>query len=166
MSEKNKLTEKEKIAIAKQASSGDEASIKKLAGKYDLTEDEIRSWVREFDTLVVEETENVLYLETSEDFEKSVTFGASFDKLNYKRLVFWSFFGSVTLMLFIVAIMLMHDYSRSSVHQDRSERSLFYDIDELQRRDRLKLESFGVVNPDEGIYRIPIDSAITNITTD
>ena len=40
---------------------------------------------------------------------------------------------------------------------------MYYDIDELETSSTEQLNSFGVVNPDEGIYRIPIDSAITKI---
>jgi hypothetical protein len=97
---------------------------------------------------------------------KSVEYGATFDKLNYPRLAFWSVFGTATIVIFIVAIMYIYDYTRSSTAQDGAQRSQFYNIEEIQQRDRTKLDTFGVVDPDEGIYRIPIDSAITLIANE
>lgn len=160
-----KFTEAEKLKIARSADAGGDEAIKSLAAEHNVTEDEIRGWVREMKAGNVTDDDEVT-LDVTEDFAKSVEYGATFDYLNYNRLTFWSLFGSVVIVLFIVAIMFMHEYTRTSSIQDRSEQSVYYDIEQLNRTDQLKLDSFGVVDPDEGIYRIPIDSAITIIATD
>ena len=160
-----KFSDSEKLNIAKSAALGGEEAIKSLAAEHNVTEEEIREWVREMKAGNVNDDDEVT-LDVSEDFAKSVEYGATFDHLNYNRLTFWSLFGSVVIVLFIVAIMFMHEYTRTSSIQDRSEQSVYYDIEQLNRTDRLKLDSFGVVDPDEGIYRIPIDSAITIMATD
>jgi predicted transcriptional regulator len=160
-----KFSDSEKLNIATSAALGGEEAIKSLAAEHNVTEDEIREWVREMKAGNVNDDDEVT-LDVSEDFAKSVEYGATFDILNYNRLTFWSLFGSVVIVLFIVAIMFMHEYTRTSSIQDRSEQSIYYDIEQLNRTDRLKLDSFGVVDPDEGIYRIPIDSAITIMATD
>ncbi len=166
MSKKKTFTEEEKAAIAKQAASGGDQDLNELAEEHGITIEQIKLWIRESNAADVDYAEDEVSLEATDDFEKSVTYGATFDKLNYNRLVFWSAFGTITIVLFIVAIIYMHDYTRTSVSQDRSDQSLFYNIEEIQQRDRVILDSFGVVDPEEGIYRIPIDSAITNIATD
>jgi hypothetical protein len=159
-----KLTEEDKLKIAEMAGSGGTVSIKKLADEFGVSEDEIRNLVHE--TPVSESDGDDYTLEVSDDFLKSVEYGATFDKLNYKRLTFWSLFGTGVIVLFIVAVMFMFEYTRTSSLQSQSERSTFYNIEELQRNEQIKLNTFGVVDPDEGIYRIPIDSAITVIAID
>ena len=62
--------------------------------------------------------------------------------------------------------MFIHDYTESSATQLRSEESQFYDIDDLKQNDEETLNSFGVVDPEASIYRIPIDSAITQIANE
>jgi len=160
-----KLTDSEKLSIARNAAEGGEKAIKSLAAEHKVTEDAIRSWIREMNAGNVTDDDEVT-LDVSDDFAKSIEYGATYDELNYNRLTFWSVFGTVVILLFIVAVMFMHEYTRTSSLQDRSEQSIYYDIEQLERTDQLKLDSFGVVDPDAGIYRIPIDSAITIIATD
>ncbi len=164
--ESKKFTEEEKAAIALKAVTGGDDTVRELAKKHGITEQEIRSWIRETGASSVDDSIEEVSLEASEDFVKSVEYGATFDKLNYPRLVFWSIFGTATIGIFILAIMYIHDYTRSSTALEGAQRSQFYNIEELQQRDRTRLETFGVVDPDEGIYRIPIDSAITLIAND
>jgi hypothetical protein len=167
MSEKSKkFTEEEKAAIALKAGSGGEEAIKKLAIEHGVPEEEIRNWIREMGVSSVDESEEEVSLEASEDFAKSVEYGATFDKLNFPRLTFWSVFGVSVILIFVIALMYIHDYTRSSATLEGAQQSRYYNIEEVQQRDRAKLESFGVVDPDEGIYRIPIDSAITLIVNE
>lgn len=160
-----KITDSEKLNIANSAAVGGEKAVKALAIEHNITEEEIRIWVRDLKAGNVNDDDEVT-LDVTDDFAKSIEFGATFDTLNYNRLTFWSVFGTVVILLFIIAVMFMHEYTRTSSLQDRSEQSIYYDIEELKQTDQVKLDSFGVVDPDEGIYRIPIDSAITIIATD
>jgi hypothetical protein len=161
MSDKRKqLSDVEKAQIAEKAKNAGDEVLRKLAEEYGVTEEEIRSWIHETSAAGVTDEDDVS-LEATEDFIRSVEYGATFDKLNYKRLTFWSLFGTVSVVLFIIGIMFMHEFNRTSALQERFQQSIFYNIDELQQSDRARLESFGVVDPDAGIYRIPIDSAIT-----
>ncbi|MCC5913241.1 MAG: hypothetical protein JJU46_02595 [Balneolaceae bacterium] len=160
------FTSEEKAAIALKAVSGDTDAKQELAKKHGITVEIIDQWIHETGVQNVDEDEESVDLEASESFADSVLFGAVPDKLNYPRLVFWSVFGTVTIVLMIVAIMAIHDFTVTSSEQQRSAESRFYNIEEIQERDRIKLDSFGVVDPNEGIYRIPIDSAITRIAQD
>ncbi len=165
MSKKSKkLTEEEKLKIVERAATGGAEALSNLADEFGVTDEEIQDLIHK--TPVDEEHSKEYTLEVTDDFLKSVEYGATFDILNYKRLTFWSVFGAAVMVLFIVAVMFMYEYTRTSSIQAQSERSTFYDIELLQRTDQVKLNTFGVVDPDEGIYRIPIDSAITNIAID
>lgn len=169
MSKKQKtFTDEEKHSIALKAVAGGDDAIKELSEKHHISEEKIRNWVRETDVTPASDVskEEEVSLDTTEDFIESVNYGANFDKLNYKRLTFWAVFG-IAIMLFIVqSIKFIHEYTKSSATQLRSEQSQFYDIEEIKLNDEETLNSFGVVDPEAGIYRIPVDSAITLIANE
>ncbi|TVR29667.1 MAG: hypothetical protein EA390_09320 [Balneolaceae bacterium] len=166
-SEPKKFTKEEKAAIALKAVSGDDAAKQELAEKHGVTVEIIEKWVRETGVQPVsEEDVNEVTLEASDDFKTSVDFGAVPDKLNYPRLVFWSIFGTAVIVVMIFALMAIYSYTIVGTEQQQSEVSLYFDINELQQRDQATLGSFGVVDPEERIYRIPIDSAITIMAQD
>lgn len=157
----NSLSESDKIRIAKQAAAGSTEDLKHLAKENSVSQQEIQNWIREYNIESSGGQVEEIAIEASENFVESVEYGATFDHLNYNRLTFWSVFGTAVIVLFIVSIMFIHEYTRTSALQRSDESSLYYDINELQEQDKETLETFGVVNPEEGIYRIPIDSAIT-----
>ena len=163
-SKKYSLDEKTKIAL--EASSG---SVEETAGKYGLKVSEVEEFMRETGVesvkTEVEESDDVT-LEVTDDFANSYEFGVTPDKLNYGRLTFWSVFGTAVILLMIISIMYVYDYSFQSIDQQRSAESVYYDITEQKERDRVRLDSFGVVDLEEGVYHIPIDSAIARIATD
>lgn len=167
MSKKQKqFTDEEKNSIALKAVSGGDETIKRLSEKHNISKEEIRNWIRETGVKPVKEKKEEVTLDASENFIASVNYGANFDNLNYRRLTFWSIFGVAVIVIFVQSIMFIHDYTESSSVQLRSEQSQFYEIDKIKQNDQETLNSFGVVNAEEGIYRIPIDSAITQIANE
>ncbi|WP_234571329.1 transposase [Rhodohalobacter sp. 614A] len=162
------FTDEEKKQIALEAASGGEDAITKLSEKHGVSEEEIRNWIRETDVSDVATVtkEEDVSLEATEEFIESVNYGANFDRLNYKRLMFWSVFGIVMMLVIIQSIMFIHNYTESSATILRSEQSQFYEIDEMKLNEQETLNSFGVVDAEAGIYRIPIDSAITQIANE
>lgn len=158
MSSSKNITAAKKAEIIEKAL----AEIKNLAEKHNISEEEIRSWVQEAnDTSVTE-----VSLDVSEEFAGSVEYGAAHDHLNFSKLTFWSVFGTASVIIFVVAVMFMYEFTRTASLQAGSEQSIFFDIQQLQQSDEKRLSSFGVVDPDEGIYHIPIESAIDMIVTD
>lgn len=169
MSKKQKtFTNEEKQKIALEAASGGKEAVKKLSEKHGVSEEEIRKWIRETDVsnVTTGTKEEDVSLDATDEFIESVNYGANFDKLNYRRLIFWSIFGIAVMIIIIQSIMFIHDYTKSSATTLRSEQSQFYDIDEIELNDQQILDSFGVVDPEVGIYRIPVDSAITLIANE
>ncbi len=157
----NSFTESEQIRIAKQAAAGGTEDLKRLAEENSISQQQIQNWIREYNIEAPGDESQEVSLEASESFVDSVEYGATFDNLNYNRLTFWSVFGTAVILIFIISIMFIHEYTRTSALQRSDESSLYYDINELQEQEKETLETFGVVDPEEGIYRIPIDSAIT-----
>lgn len=165
-SEPNNFTKEEKAAIALKAVSGDDAAKQELAEKHGVTVEIIDNWIRETGVEPVEDDEYSVSLEASDEFKTSVDFGVVPDKLNYPRLIFWSVFGTAVIAIMVFALMGIYSYTITGTEQRQSEESLYYDINELQQRDQATLGTFGIVDPEERIYRIPIDSAITIMAQD
>jgi hypothetical protein len=165
-SEPKKFTKEEKAAIALKAVSGDDNAKQQLAEEHGVTVKEIDNWIRETGVEPVTDDEESISLEASDDFRDSVEFGAVHDRLNYPRLIFWSIFGTGVIAIMIFAMMAIYSYTFTETEQQRSDESIYYNITEMQQRSNATLGTFGVVDPEERIYRIPIDSAITIIAQD
>jgi hypothetical protein len=86
-----------------------------------------------------------------------------FDKLNYKRLIFWSAFGIILVAIFVQALLEMYQYNVQTLENRVVGDGEFYKVNRLKVDAREHLNTFGVVDLEEGIYRIPIDSAINDI---
>ena len=162
-----KFTLEEKTRIALEAASGDRGKMINLAEKHNVSVEEIENWIRETGVSNVTspeaDDEESVSIVATEEFAKDYEFGATPDNLNYKRLFFWTTFGTVVILLFVVAVYNVYQYTYDGVMQENAERSQYYDIDELQNEATDQLNSFGVVNMEEEIYRIPIDSAISRM---
>lgn len=164
-SDSNNFTIEQKTAIALKAVSSDDTAKQEIAKEHGITVQQIDKWIRETGVTTVEDEETVS-LEASDDFAQSVEFGVVPDVLNYPRLIFWSVFGTAVIAIMVVSIMALYNFTITGSQQERSATSQFYNISEMKQNDRATLDSFGVVDADEGIYRIPIDSAITLIAQD
>lgn len=99
----------------------------------------------------------------NEDVAAGAGEGAMLDRLNYKRLIFWSVFGLVLVVIFTVALFEMYQYNTQLVGERVSSGSEYYQVNELRRQGEQHLSEFGVVDPDAGIYHIPIDSAMNQM---
>lgn len=160
------FTEEEKAAIALKAASGQENKLQELAEEHGVSVEEIQNWMRETGVTPVKEDDDSVSIETTDNYATSVEYGVSFDTPDYKKIVFWTTFGSAVVLLIIVSVFYVHSYTTSNVADRTSQESQFYNIQEIQRQDAETLNSYGVVDPEEGIYRIPIDSAITEIVNE
>lgn len=154
-----------KAKVVLEASSAEGDDVQQIAEKYDVTKEEIVLWSRDMGISNVDSPESStdeVTLEVKNDsFFSAVEFGAQEDKLNYKRLTFWTVFGTAFVLIIIVSLIYVFDSTISSTQQQVSAQSQYIDVNELKMRDEATLSSFGVINPENGIYRIPIDSAIT-----
>lgn len=94
---------------------------------------------------------------------ESMSYGVMPDHLNIRRMLFWSFLGIALVLIFIISLREMFNYSQAVARESASESTEFYQVNRLKQEARETLNSFGVVDLENGIYRIPIDSAINEI---
>lgn len=95
-----------------------------------------------------------------EEFARSVSKGVMDDNPNYSRLLFWSILGTVIFAFFVYILASIYDFNKYLTEQNVSASDNFYQVEQLKEKANKRLTSFGVVDSEKGIYRIPIDSAI------
>jgi transposase-like protein len=169
-----------KKEVAQKALDQSKKNLDKLSKKYDVPVSVILMWATElekggedvFETEEEEDTssheqsdEGISVEVTDEQLADSVEHGVMQDKLNYKHLIFWSVFGTTLVVIFVWGLIQMYQYN-TGVTQDRvSSESEYYQVNQMKREARQQLDSFGVVDLENGTYRIPIDSAINKVAT-
>ena len=98
---------------------------------------------------------------SSNEMARSVDKGVMDDNPNYRRILFWSILGTTIFVVFVVMLASIYDFNSYLTQTSTSEESSYYQIKELNEKAEQRLTSFGVIDEEKGIYRIPIDSAIT-----
>ncbi len=179
-SEEKRYTAAFKKEVAQKALDQQKKDLDKLSNEYDVPVSVILMWATElekggedvFETdeepqaEPTEETTEVDIEITDKQVADSVEHGVMLDRLNYKRLTFWSVFGTILVLIFVQALFEMNKYNERITQERVSAESEFYQVNELKSEAQEQLESFGVVDLENGIYRIPIDSAINQMAVD
>ncbi|HAC15263.1 MAG TPA: hypothetical protein DCE78_04880 [Bacteroidetes bacterium] len=98
--------------------------------------------------------------------KESLAKGASPDKLNYKSLFGWFFAGILTVVVFIYIAMTLYNYFSFHQGQKSAASAVFYELEDLRAKHNEELTTFGVIDDSSGVYRVPVDSAITLILED
>ncbi|MBN2730919.1 MAG: hypothetical protein JXR26_00690 [Balneolaceae bacterium] len=101
-----------------------------------------------------------------ENVSDSINHGVMGDKHDYKKLTFWSILGILFVVIFVQLLMEMYDQATQINNDQISASSEYYDIREQERKDTERLSSFGVVDIENGVYRMPIDSVINDMAVD
>ena len=179
--EEQNYTSEFKSKVASKALEQGKQNLDRLSDKYDVPVSLILKWTVQLEKegsdafkgeaqtkaeeseAHIEDHESVDVEVDNPDIAESISFGVMHDDLNYKRLIFWSVLGMILVVIFVKGLVEMYQYN-TSVSRDRiSEESQYYQIKQLNKEAQETLNSFGVVDPEEGIYRIPIDSAMNDI---
>lgn len=171
MSSKHSAEFKAKVAL--EAVSKDNKGLSELAEKYDVTVKEITSWSKELHanaSTVFGGTgalvEDVSIESDDPIFIDSVNHGVEAENLNYNRIFLWSGLGVITVIVFIVALIFFAQYSFSNAQKNALNSSTYLEITKLRADQTEHLNSYGVVDLEAGVYRIPIEEAINKIATD
>lgn len=93
--------------------------------------------------------------------EEYLSYGVMHDKHNIKNLTFWSVLGIVIFGVLLVGIFYMYHSNKLIFTEEASVRSEHQEVARMKQQAQERLTSFGVIDEEEGIYHIPIDSAIT-----
>jgi transposase-like protein len=179
-SEENKYTAAFKKEVAQKALDQSKKNLDKLSKKYEVPVSVILMWTTEYekggeDAFDTDEDEEKAVKHKGEavDVEisdqkvaRSVEHGVMDDQINYKRLVFWSVFGIILVLVFVISLFEMNQYNVQSTQERVSADSEYYQVNQMKRESQEQLDSFGVVDLENGIYRIPIDSVISQMTAD
>jgi transposase-like protein len=166
-----------KAKVALEAVNKDDAEIKKIAAKHGVSEEDIKNWIsllvagvsQLFPEEVAEEQpagEDVELSTDDEELANAVNHGVMSDSLNYRKLTFWAALGTSIVVIFVIGLVIFSQYSLFEAQKNASSQTTFADVNELHAKQKQELNSFGVVDIENGLYRIPIDSAINRIATD
>lgn len=180
-SEEQKYSAEFKKEVAQKALNQSKQNLDDLSDQYDVPVSVILMWATELEKGgedVFETSEEDTEEEVTEEYDQvdveitdgkvadSVDHGVMLDQLNYKRLVFWSVFGIIIVSVIVQALYELYQYNQSFIEERVSSESQYYQANQLREEGEQQLDSFGVVDLENGIYRIPIDSAISNIAAD
>lgn len=171
-----------KAKVAQEAIEQDKENLDRLSDKYDVPVSTILTWTVQYekDPELLEKSEEQpdsaadtgqtasdreeVEVEVSDrEIAESMSYGVMFDNLNIRRLIFWSVLGIVLVLIFIFSLREMYQYNRLISQEAASESTEFYQANQQKKEDTETLNSFGVVDLENGIYRIPIDSAINEM---
>ena len=166
-----------KTKVAREALEQDKKDLDRLSEKYEVPVSVIMTWavklekhsadVFEHEEKSGEEEvaagDQVALEVANKDIIDSISFGAMLDRLNYPRLIFWSTIGVVLVIIFVLALIEMYQYNQQVTQEQVSAESQFYQVNQLNQEATEKINNFGVVDLENNIYRIPIDSAINDI---
>ncbi len=168
-----------KAKVALDAVAQGRSVIKDVAKKYEVSEEEVIEWASQLQDEAAKvfgageaeehfqsEVEDIELATEDEEFAAAVEHGVMSDTLNYKKLIFWSAFGTGLVVVFVIGLIYFSQYSLFESQKRVSSNTTFVEISELNAAQEEELNSYGVVDLENGIYRIPIDSAINRIAED
>ncbi|OAN63976.1 hypothetical protein A8B79_14405 [Balneola sp. EhC07] len=176
MSTKHNAKFKAQVAIeALNLSAGDLEEFAKVKG---VSTDQVLDWVsqlKENSATIFEEGQDAhsghhhasgenVNLETEDELLiAAVSHGVNDDNLNYNKLFFWTTFGTGLVVVIIYGLIQFAQASWFDAQNEAAVNSQFSEIKELKAKDAETLNSYGVVDLENGTYRIPIDQAINKI---
>src|SRR5690625_5496605 len=82
-----------------------------------------------------------VYLEANDAFIDSVYYGAVKDKINYKRLTFWTVVGVVMVAVLVLSVIGIYNYTNGSACQQRYEASEYYELERSRVLEQTTLDS-------------------------
>lgn len=170
-----------KAKVVLEAASGEQGSLSEIAGEYEVTPKQIVTWAADMD--LPSEDLHALAREAGVDpddlatdveltsgskrFLDSVSYGVTPDVINMKKLGFWTTFGAGFVLLIVLALMAIYQFTTTQTIQQMLERSgSHYEVEKLKEIEQQRLNSFGVVDADQEVYRVPVDRVIEQIARD
>lgn len=110
--------------------------------------------------------EDVKIESDDQELVAAVNHGVSEDGLVIKSIVNWSIFGIVTVVAFVIALLFYAQFAVNNSQSNVNATSTYREIQKLNEDADAILTSFGVVDLEAGVYRIPINEAINKIAND
>lgn len=107
---------------------------------------------------------NPLNEKMREEFESSLLYGASHDRINLRTVSFWIVLGIIIVVLAIIGVYHMFTYNQFLSSQRAAINAEFIDTENRRQRDHRMLHTFEIIDEENLRFRIPIDSAMTLLT--
>lgn len=162
-----------KAKVALEAVSRSNEVVSEIASKYEVSEEEVRTWAAELKDQAVSVFSSTpaqvtdVEIESDDDtFVHSVEYGVQDDSLDYKKLYLWSGIGTAAVVVFVVVLIFFSQYAMDSAQENAGDTSTYNALIKLTEDQEAILNSYGVVDAEDGVYRIPIDKAIESMTTE
>lgn len=171
-----------KAKVASEALDQNKQNLDQLSDKYDVPVSVILTWATKYekDPKVFEKSgtegtsakaesdeDTVVNVEIEDEkVSRSISYGAMADNLDYKKLTFWSVLGIIFVIIFVQLLFEMYEMTTQINLEQLSAESEYHEVTEQTREARERLNSFGVVDIEEGTYRIPIDSVMNDMAVD
>lgn len=102
----------------------------------------------------------------NEEHKSSADYGVTPDKLDNKKLFLLFIAGIILVTLMVYFSMTLFNYYAFTTSQAAAESAVFYEIEDLKAQDKELLTTYGVVDEENGVFRVPVDTAITLILED
>lgn len=103
---------------------------------------------------------------TNEKFVASVKHGVEDESLQMGAITKWTLIGVAVVAFFIVTLLFIGKDVFMTSTANAGTTSTYKKVDDLNKEAETILTTYGVVDAEEGIYRIPIDEAINKIAVD
>jgi predicted HTH domain antitoxin len=170
----SKHTAEFKAKVALDALSHKNDTFAKIASKYEISVKEVEIWVSELqgnataafggsdDGQVID----VAIESDNESFVHAVNYGVEEEGLDLGSIYKWSGIGVVTVVVFIVVLIYFSQFALNNAKENVNVTSSYYEIEQLTEDGNERLNSYGVVDLEEGVYHIPIDQAINKLAVD
>jgi hypothetical protein len=98
--------------------------------------------------------------------KQSVQLGASPDTFNYKTL-FGLFIAGILLVVALIYFAITYfNYLTFKQTQQAAESAVYFQLESLKAQDSAVLNHYGVIDAESGIYRVPVDSAVSLVVQD
>ena len=178
MSSGKKNSPEFKAKVGYEAALASKKLISELAAKYKVSEDEVITWSGIYggSHIAEEATEAIMdhddhapagvdveISSANDEFVVAVGEGVTNDSLPYSKLGMWITIGLTTVVALIVFASQLQEYMTLQKERRVSNASTYTEITRLQAEQNEQLNSFGVVDGDNGVYSVPIDSAINKM---
>lgn len=98
-----------------------------------------------------------------QELRRDLEHGVVPDTLNYKKLFPLFLAGILLVVALVIGAMQMYRWLDFQSSYNAAVTATYPDIQNLKQRHQADLTSTGVVDADQQVYRIPVDSAITLI---
>ncbi len=99
----------------------------------------------------------------TEEFAAVVNHGVEDEGINLAAVYKWSGIGVVFVIISVVVLIYFAQYAYSNAEANVNVTSAYYEIEKLREEGEAILNSYGIIDLEEGVYRIPIDEAINKM---